>query len=243
MSMRARIPMLPRRMRLLPLFMVVAGVALVVKAGSFASDLTHFMSVASAQEQAEAAGAEAQGDTDADTGDDASQASDGEAPASEQETREALGGVSAAERNLLEDLRRRREELEKREREAALREQILASTEQRIDKKIEQLKTLEARIEKLVDKHEAREDEKLESIVQVYETMKPKDAAPVFERLELAIQMQVATRMKNRSMAALLSEMNPEAAKKLTTRLAIRDELPEAAELLDEETSKATGGS
>jgi len=244
----------PRR-RLLPLFIAVAAIALIIKAGSFASDLTRFVNTAGAQEQAgEETGAPSQGES-GESGADGSSGADagsgggtggGEASAGSpaaDAARSNLGGISASERKLLEDLKQRRAELQEREREAELREQILASTEQRIDEKIEKLKKLEKRIQQLVEKHKTREDKQLESIVSVYETMKPKDAAPVFERLKLPIQMQVATRMKDRNMAALLAEMNPDAAQRLTARLATRDELPEAAELLDKEGDGSAEGS
>lgn len=222
------------RFRLLPGLMAVIAVAILVKAGSFAADVSQFTASAMAQE------AEAESDApDEDAGPEAPASPSDEPetpPAAGSEALEdfaAVSGISGSERALLEDLRKRRRELEKREQDAALREQLLASTERRIDEKIAQLQTLESRIEALVETHKDQENEQLASIVKVYESMKPKDAAPIFQRLDLDIQMQVATRMKDRSMAALLSEMNPDAAKTLTTRLATRTELPDAAELLD----------
>jgi len=43
--------------------------------------------------------------------------------------------------------------------------------------------------------------------------------------------------MKDSKMAALLAQMDPEAAKTLTTRLATREELPEAAQILAEQST------
>jgi len=223
------------RFRLLPGLMAVIAVAIVVKAGSFAADVSQFASAAMAQD--------AQTDQSVDEEDATREATesapgeaDDEAPTGTSEAAAdfaAVAGISESERALLQDLRERRRELEKREQNAALREQLLASTERRIDEKITQLQTLESRIEALVETHKSEENEQLGSIVKVYESMKPKDAAPIFQRLDLEIQMQVATRMKDRSMAALLSEMDPDAAKILTTRLATRTELPDATQLLD----------
>lgn len=224
------------RFRLLPGLMAVVAVAIVVKAGSFAADLSRFTSTAMAQEaEAGQTAAEKDAAREAATAapDEKDAANEGSTGASEAAADfAAVTGISESERALLQDLRKRRRELEKREQDAALREQLLASTERRIDEKIAQLQTLETRIETLVETHKSQENEQLASIVKVYESMKPKDAAPIFQRLDLEIQMQVATRMKDRSMAALLSEMDPDAAKTLTTRLATRTDLPNAAELL-----------
>jgi len=227
------------RLRLLPALIAVIVVALVLKAGSFAVDIAEFATTAMAQE-ANPEGAK-EGTAAASEGVDASDGTDeAEAEKSQQSEAaadlEAVTGISGSERALLQDLRERRRELEKREQEAALREQLLASTERRIDEKIKQLQTLEKRIAQLVETHKAQENEQLAGIVKVYETMKPKDAAPIFQRLDLDIQMQVATRMKDRSMAAILSDMDPDSAKTLTTRLATRSELPDVTQLLEEKT-------
>jgi flagellar motility protein MotE (MotC chaperone) len=66
--------------------------------------------------------------------------------------------------------------------------------------------------------------------------MKPKDAAAIFERLDMDIQQQVALRMSDRKMAALLAEMDTDVAKTLTTRLATRNPLPNV-EALGQETA------
>jgi len=232
-----RFSLFPVRLRLLPTVMALAAVALIVRAGHFAGDLSRFVGQASAQEEVQPerpSGGEAAEQEPASAPEDrgADAASAPTSPAAED--LQELTGVSGSERQLLEELAERRRELEKREQEVGLREQLLASTERRIDRKIAQLKTLEQRLEDLVASHEERENKQLESIVKVYETMKPKDAAAVFQRLDLGIQTQVATRMKDRSMAALLAEMDPDAAKILTTRLATRNELPDAAQLLED---------
>lgn len=160
-------------------------------------------------------------------------------PAPAQEERESEGapvpgddlpleasGLSRSEIEILQDLRHRRAELDEREKEAALREQLLAATERRIDKKIAELGEIEEKIAALVAGHEEREDAKIASVVEVYQKMKPKDAAPIFQRLDLTIQTAVAIRMKEAKMAAVLAEMDPEAAKLLTTELATRTQLP-----------------
>lgn len=214
-------PTLPPRWRLLPAFMVVAAAILAFRTGEFAGELGRLAGTAPAQAQETAAEPEP--------------APPPETPASrpgdEQDGVPVLG-VSRAEMTLLEDLRRRREELDERERQAALREQLLASTEQRIDSKIADLRKIEEHVEKLVAQHEQQQDARIANIVKVYETMKPKDAAPVFQRLALDIQTEVATRMKEAKMAALMAEMTPESAEILTTHLATRDTLPGEAEIL-----------
>ena len=52
--------------------------------------------------------------------------------------------------------------------------------------------------------------------------MRPRDAAPVFSRLPDAVRLPVAAAMRPRALAAIMAEMDPEAARTLTERLARR---------------------
>jgi flagellar motility protein MotE (MotC chaperone) len=49
--------------------------------------------------------------------------------------------------------------------------------------------------------------------------MKPKDAARIFEQLEMPILLDVIERMKERKAAPVIADMNPEKAKKLTIEM------------------------
>jgi flagellar motility protein MotE (MotC chaperone) len=57
--------------------------------------------------------------------------------------------------------------------------------------------------------------------------MKPKDAARIFEELEMDILLPVVERMKERKTAPILAKMNADKAKAITTELAQRRLLPE----------------
>ena len=52
--------------------------------------------------------------------------------------------------------------------------------------------------------------------------MKPKDAARIFDRLDLKILVEVSTQMNPRKMSEVLAQMTPEAAERLTVELANR---------------------
>jgi flagellar motility protein MotE (MotC chaperone) len=137
------------------------------------------------------------------------------------------GRLTRAEVEVLQQLSERREALQTRSRGLDLREKVLAATEKRIDEKISSLKTLEGRIEKLLRQHDDETERQLKSLVKVYEAMKPKDAARIFEQLEMDILLDVTERMKETKMAPVLAAMDPEKAKSLTVELATRRRLPE----------------
>ena len=127
---------------------------------------------------------------------------------------------------LLQSLAKRREELEQRARDIDQREVLLKAAEQRIDQKITELEQLQATIEDLLVKHDEQDEAQMQSLVKIYESMKPKDAARIFEELDMEVLLEVVERMKERKTAPILAQMNPERAKAVTLELAQRRELP-----------------
>ena len=135
---------------------------------------------------------------------------------------------SKSEIELLENLARRRDEIEQRAREVEMRENLLQATENRIDQKINDLKQIEDRIQGMLRQFDKEEEAQIKSLVKVYENMKPKDAARIFNRLEMDILLDVVERMKEKKMAPVLAQMSPEKAEALTVELATRRQLPES---------------
>ncbi|HKY80484.1 MAG TPA: magnesium transporter [Sphingobium sp.] len=66
-----------------------------------------------------------------------------------------------------------------------------------------------------------------DDLARIYQTMKPARAAPIFEKLDLDVQTQVARRMRGRSTALLMAAMSPNAAAELTMSLAGRKVIPQ----------------
>ena len=56
----------------------------------------------------------------------------------------------------------------------------------------------------------------------MYETMKPKDAAKIFDRLDIRVLIEVASQIKPQRMSEIMAQMSPEAAERLTVELAAR---------------------
>jgi flagellar motility protein MotE (MotC chaperone) len=135
------------------------------------------------------------------------------------------GPNSPAERAILERLGERRQELEARARELEIRENMLKSAEKRLDTRVNELKTMEAAAQagsKDTQKKEADESARMKGLVTMYENMKAKDAAKIFDRLELPVLIAVVTQIKPRIMSEILAQMQPDAAERLTTELASR---------------------
>lgn len=130
--------------------------------------------------------------------------------------------MTPAEVELLQKLAGRRAELDRRAAELSQREVLMQATEKRIDEKIAKLQALEKDIGGIVDKQAAEDDARLKSLVKIYETMKPRDAARIFEQLDLPVLLGVVEHMKERSAAPILAAMDPSKARTVTLALAER---------------------
>jgi len=134
--------------------------------------------------------------------------------------------VTDSELDILQKLADRRAELNRRSRQLDTREKLLQATENRIESKIEDLKQIQDTISKLLKKHDEEKEEKMRSVVKIYEKMKPKEAARIFEELELPILLDVVERMREAKSASIIAKMTPRKAKTVTAALAHRRALP-----------------
>jgi flagellar motility protein MotE (MotC chaperone) len=129
---------------------------------------------------------------------------------------------SPAERAILERLTERRQELDARTRELDIRESLLKAAEKRMEAKLAELKEVEGRVASASKKREEAEAANFKSLVVMYENMKAKDAAKIFDRLEMSVLIQVASQVNPRRMSDIMAQMMPEAAERLTVELANR---------------------
>ncbi|MDB5611830.1 MAG: flagellar protein FlbB [Bradyrhizobium sp.] len=135
---------------------------------------------------------------------------------------EGQAPVSASERAILERLQSRRQELEARAREIDIRESLLKAAEKRVESRVEELKGVESRISTATEQKTEADAARFKGIVTMYEGMKPKDAAKVFDRLEMSVLFEIASQIAPRKMSDILGLMSPEAAERLTIEMARR---------------------
>jgi flagellar motility protein MotE (MotC chaperone) len=125
-----------------------------------------------------------------------------------------------AERAVLEALRARRAEIEAREAALAQREMLIAAAERRLADRLEELGALRARLEAEGRQRDERTEQGWRQMVRLYEGMRPRDAAGIFDELEMAVLIQVLDRMREAKAAPVLAAMRPERARLVTTELA-----------------------
>lgn len=122
--------------------------------------------------------------------------------------------------DILENLSARRQKIEEMERDVDLRAKVLEATEKRIDEKIAELNRLNKDVKDLIVVSDKEEDAKISSLVKIYEAMKPKDAARIFDEMDMDVLLMVIDRMNERRVAPVLAAMSAEKAKDVTQELA-----------------------
>jgi flagellar motility protein MotE (MotC chaperone) len=130
--------------------------------------------------------------------------------------------VSPSERAVLERLQARRQEIEARAREIDIRESLLKAAEKRVESRVEELKAVEARISAATEQKTETDAARFKGIITMYESMKPKDAAKVFDQLDMPVLYEIASQIAPRKMSDILGLMSTEVAGRLTVELARR---------------------
>ncbi len=213
----------PHRVRLLPAVMVGAALLLTLKVTALVTGTSPLVPPVAAETAPEDAGAEEHAPTDGEEHGEATEEPN-EHTRPDVDLAARPGPMKAESDDVLEALAARRKTLDARQSEVEMREKLLAAAEARIDEKITELKGLKAQIDTVFKTAESKGDEKFKSLVKVYENMKPKDAAAVFEQLEMGVLLELLDRMNERKLAAILAAMDPARAQVVTVALATENE-------------------
>ena len=131
---------------------------------------------------------------------------------------------------IFSELADRREELNQRERRLDQREALLKAAEVQFDMKLQELEGVRAEIESLLQQQSEEEEARIASLVKIYEGMKAKDAARIFNTLEMPVLLAVVGRMSERKSAPVLAAMDAERARQLTILLVEQKQLPQIPE-------------
>lgn len=128
--------------------------------------------------------------------------------------------VSDAERKILTELRQRRQELDARDAALSARESLLAAAEQKLTTRVEELAALKKQLEALEAARKERQEAGWLGLVKLYEDMRPRDAAAIFNDLQMPVLLELVDRMNERRAAPILAAMDPDKAREVTAGLA-----------------------
>lgn len=240
-----------KKIRILPLLVIVATMALIIRVGDVSVGLRSLNGDVRADEQQENSGLQDQksatmasletqaGDNQAGADDKGAQSPDagmqGQSPGKTSDAadpdwpdpNESSMDYSRVRMELFKDLSKRRQDLMKKEKALRKREALLRAAEQELDRKYQELESLRGEINQLLNDQSEQEQARINRLVKIYEGMKAKDAARIFNTLDMQVLLDVMGRMSERKTSPILAEMNPERARSVTILLAEEKKLPE----------------
>ena len=132
----------------------------------------------------------------------------------------------------MQALGERREALELRGTQLETQDALMLAAEQRLNERVAELRQLETTVNDLLGRLDEEQERRLNSLVDVYQRMRAKDAAEVFDGLEDDVLVQVASRMRQANLAEVMGRMNTDRARALTHMLADRARPPTGGDSL-----------
>ncbi|HVK80311.1 MAG TPA: hypothetical protein VM915_06840, partial [Verrucomicrobiae bacterium] len=124
-----------------------------------------------------------------------------------------MAGLSAAEVQVLQALQARRQSLDQRAEQYSTQDELMVAAEQRLNERLTELRTLETHVNDLLGQLDEAQEQRLASLVDVYQRMRAKDAATVFDGLDDEVLVQVASRMRQANLAEVMGRMEPTRAR------------------------------
>ena len=143
-----------------------------------------------------------------------------------------LSGLSQSEVEVLQALSARRQTLDQRATQIETQDDMMAAAQRRIDERLAELHQLETTVNGLLGQLDQAQEQRLAALVDVYQRMRAKDAATVFNGLDDTVMVQVASRMRQANLAKVMGRMQPDRARHLTQLLADRARPPTSGQQL-----------
>lgn len=205
------------KIRILPIFIFMAVLTLSIRINNLFDNFKHQTTNTISLSAADAIAAEKENSKDTAELSQLLERSDNAAtPASADKPNSSF---TQSEISILQELAERRESLDVRSKEIDKKAIQLKVAEDEISQKLVQLQSYEKKLRDLMKEYNAKEKEKLNALVKMYSTMKPKDAARIFNSLDLEITTALVREMKPSTSSAIISQMEASRAKAITDAL------------------------
>jgi flagellar motility protein MotE (MotC chaperone) len=228
---KSKQPKQPVSVRLMPAVMITAAAVLGLKAVAMAESVAETAAAGGETETSSVAPAHAQ------TAGEGAAAAQCQAP-----TLAEMAGLSQTEVQVLQALGARREALDARADQIETQDALMLAAEQRMSERLAELRQLETNVNELLGRLDEAQEQRLAGLVDVYQRMRAKDAATVFDGLEDDVLVQVASRMRQANLAEVMGRMDPARARALTQMLAARARPPAGASELVNRSAPNAGG-
>lgn len=125
---------------------------------------------------------------------------------------DALEEVDAA-------LRKRQAELDERQKQLDATAAVLNATKAQVEADLTRAEKMRDETAAMLGQGSAEDEARRAQLVKVYETMKPKKAAVIFDTLDMADLLPIVRSMREARVAAIVALMDPAKARLLTMQL------------------------
>ena len=122
--------------------------------------------------------------------------------------------------NFIKDFQERKKQLDLKEEELKKLEAEVVAQRESIDKKLEEVEAIRKQISQQLEERVKADEQKIDTLVQVYSQMKPPQAAKVFETIDEDLAVEILTKMKKKSAADILNLLKPDRAQSLSEKYA-----------------------
>jgi flagellar motility protein MotE (MotC chaperone) len=124
---------------------------------------------------------------------------------------------SEDEIKILQTLANRRRDLDRREEIISKKELVITTAQNQIQEQMASLQKLKADIVEALKFTDKNERDKIIALARIYENMKPKEAARVFNQMDVKILTDIMKFMNQKKISAILGHMNVGKARELTS--------------------------
>jgi flagellar motility protein MotE (MotC chaperone) len=118
-----------------------------------------------------------------------------------------------------EDLRQKELLLARKEKELANKRQTLEALQKDIEKELAELNKVRRELADYTKKADAKRKKRIEQLVKSMEVASPKNAAQIFEQLEINLAVNILSQMTERKAGKIIDEMSPETMVKIITEM------------------------
>lgn len=129
----------------------------------------------------------------------------------------------------LQKLVQRKKQLDDREAELARVEEEINKQKIEVEKRMKELEEMRSRISSILEERVKIDEQKADSLMQMYSNMKPPQAAKVFETMDEELAVEILGRMKKKNAAEILNLLKPEKAQIISEKYAGYRRAPAAA--------------
>jgi flagellar motility protein MotE (MotC chaperone) len=128
--------------------------------------------------------------------------------------------VTSADLDHLQKLNERKKELDAREEELNRMETELQAQKGELEKRMKELEEMRGKISTVLEDRVKVDDQKVDTLVQMYSQMKAPQAAKVFETMDEDLAVEILGRMKKKNAADIMNLLKPEKAQVLSEMFA-----------------------